>query len=146
MVCDILGDSWPCDLRTASMEECLRVLKNNTNCNFFIDESGMSIGRGKGADYAQWLATQSRHWGHKGHFIVQHYSFLDLKIRSQCDEFLIFNCSQKSATAIADEIGEPLAAEASKLGQYEAFYLRPFQPKIRIKLDSKNRVKILQRY
>ncbi len=145
IVLDVLGDSWPCDYQTRDAAEFQRILQANYNCDAYADESGLSIGRGKSAQNVGWLATQSRHWGHKLHFIVQHYSFLDLMIRSQCDEHVIFRCSQKSAEAIAEEIGQPLAATAPQLEQYCCYYFKPFAAPLKMRLQGQ-KVRILKRY
>ena len=86
VVLDPLRDEWQgADFVTSDLQEFISVLKSNENCDAYADETGMTIGRGKVADSAQWLATPSRPCGHKFHFLVQPYSFLDFKIRSYCE-------------------------------------------------------------
>jgi len=92
---------WEADFLTDNPEEYLDVVKVNKSCALFIDESGEMIGR-----YAKemaWLATNSRKWGHKAHFITQRASQLDPTVRNQCTTIFLFKQSLSDTKDLANE-------------------------------------------
>ena len=82
---------WQADFITDDPDEFLKTVKINTRCALFIDESGQMIGRYSGA--MQWLATNSRKWGHKAHFIAQRAKQIDPLVRTQCTNLFLFKQS-----------------------------------------------------
>ena len=92
---------WNADFLTDNPAEYLEVVKVNQSCALFIDESGEMIGR-----YAKemaWLATNSRKWGHKAHFITQRATQLDPTIRNQCTTIFLFKQSLNDTKDLANE-------------------------------------------
>lgn len=133
IVLDPFLDDWPCDFKTANSDEFLRVARANTSCALFVDESGTSIGRGADARRLHWLATQSRHWGHRTYFIMQRINQVEPLIRSQCSEFFVFRCSLSDAKVLVEETGDDIFLKAPDLPRYNFIHKKPFEAaKIRI--------------
>jgi hypothetical protein len=108
---------WGADFLTADPAEFLDVVKLNKTCALFIDESGQMIGR-----YSRemaWLATNSRKWGHRAHFITQRATQLDPTIRNQCTGLFLFKQSLNDAKILANEFVCPKLIEACELSQGE---------------------------
>ncbi len=102
------------------------------SCALFIDESGEAIGRYAGE--MKKLATRSRHYGHNAHFISQRAADIDKTIRDQCNDLFVFRVSKKDAETLADEYGQELLLEASRLQQGEFIKCGRFTPPTRLKL------------
>lgn len=109
---------WNADFITDDPEIFLKYCKANTNCALFIDESGLTVGRYSGA--MQWLATNSRKWGHKAHFITQRATQLDTNVRSQCTALFLFKQSPQDSKVLAQEFvcDEFRLAHKLKKGEY----------------------------
>ena len=109
---------WQADYITDDPEQFLRVAKVNTSCALFIDESGQTIGRYSGA--MQWLATNSRKWGHKAHFITQRAKQIDPLVRTQCTNIFLFKQSLDDAKELSrDFVCDDLKAANTLLkGEY----------------------------
>lgn len=93
-------------------------------CALFVDESGTAIGR-----YAKdmgVLATQSRHFGHKSHFITQRASMLDPTIRDQCDTLFVFRVGKRDSDTLAEEFGYSIIKDAHNLEKGHCFKLSRF--------------------
>lgn len=108
------------DFITDDPEKFLTVCKENKSCAIFADESGQMIGR-----YSKemaWLATNSRKWGHKAHFITQRATQLDPTIRSQCSSCFIFQQSLMDCKILSQEFNRPALMGACDLkkGEYLA--------------------------
>jgi hypothetical protein len=109
---------WQADFLTDDPAEYLEVVKVNQGCALFIDESGQMIGR-----YARemaWLATNSRKWGHKAHFITQRATQLDTTVRNQCTTIFLFKQSLNDTKILANEfVSDDLeAAHTLSQGEY----------------------------
>ncbi len=111
---------WNADFITADPEEFLEVCKVNQSCALFIDESGQTIGRYAGS--MQWVATNSRKWGHKAHFISQRATQIDVLMRTQCSNLFLFKQSVNDSKILAQEFVCPQLMEACNLkkGEYLA--------------------------
>lgn len=111
---------WNADYLTDNPEEFLTVCKSNKSCAIFVDESGQMIGRY--APQMEWLATQSRKWGHKAHFITQRASQISPTLRNQCTSIFLFKQSPSDAKIVAcDFVCEELKNAPSLLtGEYIA--------------------------
>lgn len=96
-----LRTDWKADFITDDPEYFLSVAKINTSCALFIDESGQMIGRYSGA--MQWLATNSRKWGHKAHFIAQRAKQIDPLVRTQCTSIFLFKQSLDDAKELSKD-------------------------------------------
>jgi hypothetical protein len=108
---------WKADFLTDDPQEYLEVVKLNKSCALFIDESGQMIGR-----YAKemaWLATNSRKWGHKAHFITQRASQLDPTVRNQCTTIFLFKQSLSDTKDLANEFVAEELEQAHTLEQGE---------------------------
>jgi len=105
------------DFMTDDPEIYLSVVKLNRKCALFVDESGQMIGRYSGA--MQWLATNSRKWGHKAHFIAQRATQLDPIVRTQCTSLFLFKQAVMDSKILAQEFVEDGFKEACNLSQGE---------------------------
>lgn len=127
LVLDVLGDDWDCHFQTNSPSKFLAVAKANTGCALFIDESSVSIGRGVEARQMHWLATMSRHWGHKAFFILQRINQIEPIIRSQCTEYFCFRGSASDSKILLEETGEECFLQVPKLAQFHFIHKKPFE-------------------
>lgn len=109
---------WNADFITDDPEKFLQVCKINMSAALFIDESGQTIGRYAGP--MQWVATNSRKWGHKAHFISQRATQLDVLMRTQCSNIFLFKQSVSDSKILAAEFVCPALMEACNLkkGEY----------------------------
>jgi DNA helicase HerA-like ATPase len=105
---------------TDDPEQFLVICKNSQSCALFIDESGSMIGRYD--TQLEWLATQSRKWGHKSHFIMQRGSQVSPTVRNQCSSAFVFKQSPDDAKVLSNNFVCLEFAEAPKLqkGEYIA--------------------------
>lgn len=108
------------DFITDDPEKFLAVCKANKSCALFIDESGQTIGRYSGE--MQWVATNSRKWGHKAHFITQRATQLDPTVRCQCTSIFLFKQSLDDAKILSREFVADDLKESCNLqkGEYLA--------------------------
>ena len=133
LVLDVLNDNWDCHFKTTSPQQFLAVAKSNCNCALFIDESSVSIGRGVDARAMHWLATMSRHWGHRAYFILQRINQIEPIIRSQCTEFFCFRGSATDSKLLIEETGDAYFSRLPELPQYHFIHKKAFQnPKISV--------------
>lgn len=102
---------------TDNPEEFLIICKNSQGCALFIDESGSMIGRYD--TQLEWLATQSRKWGHKSHFIMQRGSQVSPTVRNQCSSAFVFKQSPDDAKVLSNNFVCPEFLEAPKLNKGE---------------------------
>lgn len=109
---------WDADFITDDPEKYLATVKLNKKCALFVDESGMMIGRYSGA--MAWLATNSRKWGHKAHFITQRATQIDPNVRCQCTNIFLFKQSVADSKILScDFVAEELkGAHNLKTGEY----------------------------
>lgn len=109
---------WNADFITDDPEKFLEVCKLNQSAALFIDESGQTIGRYAGP--MQWVATNSRKWGHKAHFISQRATQLDVLMRTQCSNIFLFKQSVRDSKILADEFVCPELINSCNLkkGEY----------------------------
>lgn len=94
-----LRKDWNADYITGDPEAFLKACKMNKSCAIFVDESGQMIGRY--APEMEWLATQSRKWGHKAHFITQRASQISPTLRNQCTNIFLFKQSPTDSKILA---------------------------------------------
>lgn len=135
IVLDPMNDpEWDADFQTSSNAQFLATAKASTKCALFIDESGSTVGRY--ADEMAWCATQSRHWGHRAHFITQRAQQLDPTVRHQCTDLYIFRVSRKDAEILAEEFAQPDLLQAASLGQYEFIATGRFKEPTTLHLDA----------
>jgi hypothetical protein len=111
---------WNADFMTDEPETFLKWVKANKSCAVFVDESGLMIGRYSGT--MAWLATNSRKWGHRSHFIAQRATQIDPLIRNQCTKVFLFKQSVVDSKILASEyVCEELKnANNLKAGEYYA--------------------------
>ncbi len=129
VVLDPLQDpTWNADFQTDDNDTFLQTMYQSRSCALFVDESGSAIGRYSGSMAV--VATQSRHLGHKAHFITQRPSQLDKTIRDQCSTLFLFCVSKKDAITLADEFGYDEILRACKFRQGECLKITRFQKPI----------------
>ena len=126
LVLDPLLDEWPdgCEV-TEKSDEFLKLCKSKKRCILFVDEGASSVGRYN--NEMQWLATQSRHWGHVCVFISQGVTQIAPIIRQQCDTFIVFACGQSNRKLIAEETDNDLVID-TKLKKGEFWHISRFEP------------------
>lgn len=110
---------WGADFITDDPEFFLETVKLNKKCALFVDESGSMIGRYSGA--MAWLATNSRKWGHKAHFLAQRARQIDPLVRNQCSNVFVFKQSVDDSKIIASEFVCDKLKNAQSLCQGEYF-------------------------
>lgn len=99
-------------------------MRQSRSCALFVDESGAAIGRYAGE--MMQVATQSRHFGHKAHFITQRASQLDRTVRDQCSELYVFRVGEYDAKMLSEEYGFKILKDAVKLPQGCCFKVTRF--------------------
>jgi len=111
---------WNADFITDDPDKFLEVCKINQSAALFIDESGQTIGRYAGS--MAWVATNSRKWGHKAHFISQRATQLDILMRTQCSNLFLFKQGVNDSKILAAEFVCPELMSACNLkkGEYLA--------------------------
>lgn len=114
---DIQAEEIKYGVMTDDPETFLAICKNAQGCALFIDESGSMIGRYD--TQLEWLATQSRKWGHKSHFIMQRGSQVSPTVRNQCSSAFVFKQSPNDAKVLANNFVCPEFLEAPKLKKFE---------------------------
>lgn len=125
---DPLGNAFPCDRRTASGPELLEILKAERDCSVFVDEAptictNLGIHR-----QFEWLATMSRHMGHRVYFLAQDATQLAPIYRRNCTHLYLFSVAPASADLLAKEFGDEALAKAATLRARWFFYKTPFGP------------------
>lgn len=120
---------------TRKADEFLAAVKNpqSQHCALFADEGSESVGHYAGP--MLWLATQSRHHGHKAHFISQAPQMLDPGIRSQCSQAFIFRVNERAMKILADEFCQPAITKAGELQKGEFLYVARFGTPARGRVD-----------
>lgn len=114
------------DFQTDNPDEFLDVMYSSRQCALFVDESGDAIGRYAGPMAK--LATQSRHFGHKAHFLTQRSVLLDRTIRDQCSTLFIFRVGKRDADTLAEEFGYDELRQVNDLGRGEFYKVTRFSP------------------
>lgn len=131
LVLDPLHDpEWDAYYQTADNEDFLKHMYEYRTCALFVDESGAAIGR-----YAKEMsvvATQSRHFGHRAHFITQRAAQLDRTVRDQCTELWLFRVGHNDAKILAEEFGYQELRNADQLQKGECFKVSRFAPPVKI--------------
>lgn len=131
LVLDPLHDpEWMADYQTADQEEFLSAMYASRSCALFIDESGAAIGRYAGPMAV--VATQSRHFGHRAHFLTQRAAQLDRTVRDQCSTLYLFRVGRKDAEMLADEFGYDEIKNACDLQPGECLKISRFSPPVKI--------------
>lgn len=128
LVLDPFLDKWQADYVTSNADDFLRIAKSNKSCALFVDESGAAIGRGVDARPLHWLATGSRHWGHRCYFITQQIRQLEPIIRGQCSEWFCFSGTNFDAKTLYAETGDEIFFKIPKLPRYHFIHKAPFIP------------------
>lgn len=128
LVLDPLNDpGWPQTrggLITRDKRGFLHYTKQKQQCALFIDESGQEVG--KYAKDMGWFATQSRHWGHRCHFITQRVQQIDPTVRGQCSSLFLFRVSKKDSEILAEEYAQDELKQAHTLEQGEFYFYNRF--------------------
>lgn len=126
-VLDPMNDpEWQCDYRTADPNLFLHTVWNSTQCAFFIDEAGDSVGR---FDLAmQQTATKGRHFGHRFHYCSQRGAQLARTVRDQCSSLFLFTTALDDCKIHANEWNKQELRQAHTLAQGHYFYATRFDP------------------
>lgn len=117
---------WQTDYIYDDKEKFLEIVKYNQSCDLVIDESGETIGR-----YARemaFLATRSRHYGHRAFFITQRAQMLDRNVRDQCTNIFLFSVAPSDAKIFAEDFVDDLFLEAPTLARGECIAKKRFSP------------------
>jgi hypothetical protein len=98
----------------------LEVCKANKKCAIFVDEAGRMLGRYP--KELEWLATESRKFGHRAYFITQRASQLNKTIRTQCSNIFLFQQAPSDCRVLSDEFNRDALMGACNLkkGEYLA--------------------------
>ena len=135
IVLDPLQDpDWNADFQTENSEVFLDAMYASRKCALFIDESGAAIGRYAGPMAV--VATQSRHFGHKAHFITQRAVQLDRTIRDQCTDLFIFRVGHTDAKTLSEEFAYPEIKNANQLNAGECYKIGRFSAPVKLNVFS----------
>lgn len=133
-VLDPLKDpSWDCDYITDNALEFLEHAKTERQRFLFVDEGGEAIGRYN--KDMEWLATQSRHYGHSCVFISQSITQTSTIIRQQCSKVFAFACGSKQTELLAEEYRDDDLKQLGKIPQGEFFIIDRFTACVRGRVD-----------
>jgi hypothetical protein len=111
---------------TSDPEKFSEVVKASRSCWLFVDESGEAIGRYN--DSLFWLATRSRHYGHRAYFLTQRGAQLSPTVRDQCTELFLFSCSTRDAKILSEEFIRPELLQAPEFPPGKCFRVRRYRP------------------
>jgi hypothetical protein len=89
------------DFLTHDAEKFMAACKINESCTLIVDEAGTFCGQYN--KEAFWLATQSRHWGHKSYFLTQRANMVAKNIRDNCSELFAFRTSATDAKLLCED-------------------------------------------
>jgi DNA helicase HerA-like ATPase len=135
-VLDPLADpEWNADFETTNQAEFLDYAKENESHLLVIDEGGQSIGRYNQA--MEWVATMSRHWGHRSVIITQSPKQIPTTVRGQCTTVYLFRVTPPNSKVMFEEYGAEEFKEAHKLPKYYFFKYTAFSPTKRLTLKTK---------
>lgn len=94
----------------------MEALKLNRDCDVFVDEGGETLQRD---DAYQFLATRSRHYGHRVFFIAQRATQLAPIIRKNCTGFYCFRQCGSDCKLLGDDFAVDISqATQLKKGEY----------------------------
>jgi len=125
-VLDPLGYDWPVTFHTDDPDGYMQYVRSHTRMVLFVDESGEVL---KQHDKEkQWLATQSRHFGHSVFFIGQRNIQIPRTMRDQCETFYIFTLNIKDARNLADETNKPEIVGVADLPKMTFARVNRFEP------------------
>lgn len=126
IVLDPIQDpDWRADFQTDENDIFLEAMYASRSCALFVDESGSAIGRYGGSMAV--VATQSRHLGHKAHFLTQRPSQLDKTIRDQCSVLFLFRVSRSDAKTLYEEFGNEEILESPNFPQGQCLKIERFK-------------------
>lgn len=108
---------WNADFITDDPDGFLDFVFTHKSAAVFVDESGDVIGRWSGD--LQKLATQSRQFGHRVHFITQRAKQFDVNMRTQCENIFLFKQSPDDAKELARDFVAPSLIDAGSLRKGE---------------------------
>jgi hypothetical protein len=126
----LLDPAWGADFCTFDPDLYIDTVYKSRSCALFVDESGETIGRYGGV--METLATRSRHFGHKAHFLCQRATQISKTMRAQCSEAYIFNLCLDDGIDLAREFNAPILREVHTLKQGECIYIRRFSAPVRL--------------
>lgn len=127
---------WPAYYMTADPEAFMFYVKTQTNLRIFVDEGAESLARA--VDF-NWLAAQSRQWGHRCHFLSQRPQDFTPAIRGNCHHLWLFGIDGSAADLLAREFNAPLLKDASKNPCLSFHYAQRFADVRRGKIDFQKR-------
>lgn len=111
---------------TDNDDEFIEWVKTSQSCALFVDEAPETCGRTKENEKFVFLGTQSRHWGHRAHFISQGLTQINPKIRSQCENQFVFALTKAEADKLFKETGEEMFLKCADLRPGQFFKVAPF--------------------
>jgi hypothetical protein len=113
LILDPLNGKWGNHRSVSSVEELIKLAKENNDHLLVVDEASISL---NAYDREQhWLAKTSRHFGHAAVFIGQSLADVARGIRDQCSRIFIFGCSRTTAKILADEFDDDRILKATNL-------------------------------
>ena len=107
---------------TTSPKRFLRRVWATKSCAVFVDEASTVLS--KADDDFTRLATISRHWGHRVHFIAQRYTAMPPVYRHQCSYLYLFASGRKDGEVLAEEWNCEELQNAHKLPKGTCYTLR----------------------
>lgn len=124
LVLDPRWHKWDCDWFTDDAEAFLRKAQNSRRCALFAEEWGEHARR---LPHFEWIATQSRHWGHRAIISCQSPRQISTTVRENVEELYLFHLGDKGGALWSEQFG-PETIGANALGKREFLHFRLGQP------------------
>jgi len=132
----LMSKDWGADWVTDDMGKFLARARSSSGCLLVIDEAGEACTMRKEHDAAVWLATRSRHNGHRCIFIAQRGALIRPTFRQNCATLFLFGCYTDEAELWARELVEPGLCAAPDLPRFEYLCKTRFAPLARGKVNA----------
>lgn len=113
-------------VRVHSARDLLHYAKAMKRCAVFVDESPVicnNLGENKPNE---WLATMSRHNGHKVFFMAQKFTSITPIYRDNCTQLFLFSVSPACAKLAAGKFGKESLHKAAGLHERCYYYAQNF--------------------
>ena len=123
-----MSKDWGADWVTDDMAKFLARAKASTGCLLIVDEAGEACTMRKEHDAAGWLATRSRHNGHRVVFIAQRGVLIRPTFRENIDTLFLFGCFPDEAEMWARNMMDRGILNAPALERFHYFCKSRYQP------------------
>ena len=116
-------------------DDFLELVFNSKNCIVVVDEGAEFIG--KLDKHMLKLATRSRHQGHTCFFLAQRANMININIRTQCTNLVLFRSNTYDCDLLQKDLaieGSMLLEQGPKLQHLEYILVRGLNPPVKKKI------------